>query len=82
MRKGGRESTPKNVQRESAVSDRDVRRSYVPGFHCWAIAIAIGIGIGIVATFTLVIASHFVGATVDFDTDQAIGRPKTSRPTN
>ena len=44
-----------------------MRRSCVSGFHCATIGIAIGIGIGIAATFTLVIARHFVGATVDFD---------------
>jgi hypothetical protein len=46
-----------------------MRVECVSGHHCGAIAIAIGIGIGIAATFTLAVASHFVGATVGFDSD-------------
>jgi len=46
------------------VDDRG-RRSCVSGFRCGVIAI----GIGIAATFTLAVASHCVGATVDFATD-------------
>ncbi|HOE62033.1 MAG TPA: hypothetical protein P5125_05775 [Kiritimatiellia bacterium] len=42
-----------------------MRRSYVSGFHYGAIAI----GFGTAATFTLVIAGRFVGATVDSDSD-------------
>jgi len=44
-------------------------RSCVSGFHCATIGIAIGIGIGIAAIITLVVASHCVGATVDFEPD-------------
>jgi hypothetical protein len=35
--------------------------------HCDAIAIALGIGIAVTLTFA--VASHCVGATVDFDLD-------------
>ena len=35
--------------------------------HCGAIAIALGIGIAVTLTFA--VASHCVGATVDFDLD-------------
>ena len=57
------------------------RGSCVSGFHCGAIAIAIGIGVGIAATFTRVIASHCVGATVDFDTDTDLDEnPKAKEP--
>ena len=51
------------------MSPRAAFRTAEGWFRCATLGIAIGIGIGIAAIITLVVASRYVGATVDTDSD-------------
>ena len=64
------------------MSPRAAFRTAEGWFRCATLGIAIGIGIGIAAIITLVVASRYVGATVDTDSDPDPDLDEALKPTS